>query len=55
MKYAQLHCHTIYSNNGGVESISTPEKLLQTSRDNSTKILAITDHNTMEGYKKPFP
>jgi len=51
MKYAELHCHSIHSNRSGViESLSTPEELLNEAAKTGLSAIAITDHNTMKGY-----
>lgn len=52
MKFAEIHCHTIYSNINskyGVESITTPELLLKTAKDRGLSAIALTDHNTTKG------
>lgn len=51
MKYAELHCHTNHSNrNGVIECLSTPEELLIQAVKTGLSAIAITDHNTMNGY-----
>lgn len=52
MKFAEIHCHSIYSNlcfTYGVESIATPEDLLREAKRKGLSALAITDHNNMVG------
>ncbi|MDP2930783.1 MAG: PHP domain-containing protein [bacterium] len=51
MKYAEMHCHTFYSDKGKtlIESLMTPEGLLKTAKNKGLDAVAITDHNTLEG------
>ena len=56
--YADFHIHTVYSN----DSTITPKKLVnQLVRHNFVKVVAITDHDTINGLKKaiklasPYP
>jgi predicted metal-dependent phosphoesterase TrpH len=49
MHFAQLHCHTKYSNSRVFESLSTPEQFLKIAKRRGLSAIAITDHNTMEG------
>jgi predicted metal-dependent phosphoesterase TrpH len=53
MKYAEIHCHTIYSNlyKNTVESLTTPRQLILEAKKNRLSAVAITDHNTLEGYR----
>lgn len=41
----EFHCHTIYSK----DSLTTPEKLLETCRRKGIQRVVITDHNTTAG------
>jgi len=43
-----LHCHSYYSNDG----ISSPEKLIKTALKNGLNGIALTDHNTTQGWKE---
>jgi predicted metal-dependent phosphoesterase TrpH len=48
MLHVDLHVHTIYSG----DALTTPKLLVDTLHANSSlKIVAITDHNTLEGYR----
>lgn len=50
MKYAEMHCHTLYSNGGIItESLTTPDELLKAAKDKGLNAIAITDHNTLKG------
>lgn len=59
MKQAQFHCHTVYSNNKkrilGTESLVTPERMLSVAKEKNLSAVAITDHNTMDGYHAALP
>lgn len=52
MKYAELHCHTIYSNSKTTECLTTPLQLIKEAKSKGLSAVAITDHDTMEGNKK---
>ena len=41
----EFHCHTIYSK----DSLTTPEKLLETCRRKGIQRVVVTDHNTIAG------
>ncbi len=41
----ELHCHTTYS-----DGLLSPTKLVQTAAEVGVKVLAITDHDTMDGW-----
>jgi predicted metal-dependent phosphoesterase TrpH len=43
-----LHCHSYYSNDG----ISSPEKLIKTALKRGLDGIALTDHNTTQGWKE---
>ena len=43
-----LHCHSYYSNDG----ISSPERLIRTALQKGLDGIAITDHNTIAGWKE---
>jgi len=43
-----LHCHSYYSNDG----ISSPEKLIKTALKKGLDGIALTDHNTTQGWKE---
>ncbi len=45
MTNADLHCHTLAS-----DGTLTPEKLMERAIANNLEILAITDHDTIDGY-----
>lgn len=49
MRYAQLHCHTTFSNSKFFECRTTPEKLLKMAKKKGLSAVAITDHNTLKG------
>lgn len=52
MNYAELHCHTLYSNGkseNGVECVTTPRRLLWWAKRIGLSCVAITDHNTLKG------
>lgn len=57
MKYAEIHCHTTYSNiyKKTIESLTTPQQLLIEAKNKGLSAVAITDHNTLEGYRKGLP
>jgi predicted metal-dependent phosphoesterase TrpH len=52
MKWAELHIHTHYSNHHGFESISSPKQVLEAAKKKGLSAIAITDHNTIEGYRE---
>ncbi len=50
MNTVELHCHTIFSNNGGrFECLTTPRALLRMAQKRGLSAVAITDHNTLAG------
>lgn len=51
MKYAEMHCHSIYSNEDHffIESLATPIELLKAGKTKELSAIAITDHNTLKG------
>ena len=55
-KKAELHCHTnifrLFNTSFLYESVMTPEIIIQRALELDISILAITDHNSMDGYKK---
>jgi predicted metal-dependent phosphoesterase TrpH len=52
VKLVELHCHTIYSNSKTTECLTTPRQLLEAAKSRGLSAIAITDHDTMDGYKK---
>lgn len=46
-KKADLHCHSIYSDGG-----DTPEQITEKAEKNNIEILALTDHDNIDGSKK---
>lgn len=44
--FADLHCHTIYS-----DGTSRPDEIAQMAREKGFKGLSITDHDTLEAYR----
>ncbi len=47
MKKVNLHTHSIYS-----DGADTPERIVQLAANAGVELLALTDHNTMEGYPR---
>jgi predicted metal-dependent phosphoesterase TrpH len=45
-QYIDLHVHTCFS-----DGTATPRELLDLARDNDLAALAVTDHDTLEGYR----
>jgi predicted metal-dependent phosphoesterase TrpH len=53
MHEAELHCHTKYSKGTSlqpIECIASPLELLKSAKRHGLSMIAITDHNTMDGY-----
>lgn len=52
MKFAEIHCHTLYSNSKTTECLTTPAGLIEECKKKGLSAVAITDHDTMEGYRR---
>jgi hypothetical protein len=46
-KYIDLHIHSVYS-----DGILTVEEIIETAKNNNAKIIAITDHDNIDGSKE---